>query len=479
MPFITYKKFGKQEYTYQQTSYRDPQTNKPKHKQKYLGVVIDKEKHIYEKRRKNTQQTKQQQEKQILDYGDTYLLHEITKTLPIYPILKTTFKDQHDTLMTLILHRITNSGTAAMRYTENYYNGNYIQHLYPDAQITSQDISKFLTYLGKEDTQKSFFSTYIHIVCKGKPSVVIDSTGLPNEINMSVTDWGYHNGGIEYETRLILAVDQTSKMPLYFRYVAGNVGDVSTLANTIVEMKKHGISTSSALIDAGYYSEANLKLLFDAGISFLIRMPSNLVLYRSVVAQCVDIESSRYVVKFGKRGLFVKEVEVEVCGGRGAFGYLVLDPERRGREISRAVLDMDEEKVGGGGGGVDFVNCGKMVLLSSVRLSTVEVVPLYYMRQVVERMFGVAKDDLGILPLRTHGEPNFKGFMLLIFVSLIVYCGIKDRLGNKVPMEQVVSLLKNLKCKVFDNSIIPCEVTKQQRLLFETLDIVVPKTCGI
>ena len=209
---------------------------------------------------------------------------------------------------------------------------------------------------------------------------------------MSVTDWGYHNGGIEYETRLILAVDQTSKMPLYFRYVASNVGDVSTLANTIVEMKKHGISTSSALIDAGYYSETNLKLLFDAGISFLIRMPSNLVLYRSVVAQCGDIESSRYVVKFGKRGLFVKEVEVEVCGGRGAFGYLVLDPERRGREISRAVLDMGEEKVGGGGGGVDFVNCGKMVLLSSVRLSTVEVVPLYYMRQVVERMFGVAKD---------------------------------------------------------------------------------------
>ena len=297
---------------------------------------------------------------------------------------------------------------------------------------------------------------------------------------MSITNWGYHNGGIEYETRLILAVDQISKLPLYFRYVAGNIGDVSTLANTIVEMKKHGIATSSALIDAGYYSEANLKLLFEAEISFLIRMPSNLVLYRSVVAQCGDIESSRYVIKFGKRGLFVKEVEVEVCGGRGAFGYLVLDPERRGREISRAVLDMDEKKVGDGGGGVvDFSNCGKMVLLSSVRLSTVDVVPLYYTRQVAERMFGVAKDDLGILPLRTHSEPNFKGFMMLIFVSLIVYCGIKDRLGNKVPMEQVVSLLKNLKCKVFDNSIIPCEVTKQQRLLFETLDIVVPKTCGI
>ena len=484
MPFITYKKFGKQEYAYEQTSYRDPQTNKPKHKQKYLGVVIDKEKGIYEKRRKTTQQTKQQQEKQILDYGDTYLLHEITKSLPIHPILKTTFKDQHDTLMTLILHRITNSGTAAMRYTENYYNGNYIQHLYPKAQITSQDISKFLTYLSKENTQRTFFSTYIPLICKDKTSIVIDSTGLPNEINMSVTNWGYHNGGIEHETRLILAVDRLSKLPLYFRYVAGNIGDVSTLANTIVEMKKHGISTSSALIDAGYYSEANLKLLFDAGISFLIRMPSNRVVYKQIVSQNLDIESARFVVKFGERGLFVKEVEIVVCGDKRMFGYLVLDPLRRGQEVSKTVLDMAGEKEEqssnvGEDCVVDFSGCGKMILLSSERLSTVEVVPLYYTRQVVERLFGVAKEDLGILPLRTHSEPNFKGFMMLVFISLIVYCGIKDCLGNKIPMEQVVSLLKNLKCKVFDNSIVPCEVTKQQRLMFETLNVVVPKTCGV
>ena len=301
---------------------------------------------------------------------------------------------------------------------------------------------------------------------------------------MSVTNWGYHNGGIEYETRLILAVDQLTKLPLYFRYVAGNIGDVSTLVNTIVEMKKHGISTSSALIDAGYYSEANLKLLFDAGISFLVRMPSNRVVYKNIVDQNLDIENARFVVVFGERGLFVKEVEVVVCGDKRVFGYLVLDPLRRGQEVSKAVLDV----VGGKevkslnvevGGVVDFSGCGKMVLLSSRRLSTVEVVPLYYTRQVVERLFGVVKEDLGILPLRTHSEPSFKGFMMLVFISLIVYCGIKDCLGNKVPVEQVVSLLKNLKCKVFDNSIVPCEVTKQQRLLFENLNVVVPKTSGV
>jgi hypothetical protein len=141
------------------------------------------------------------------------------------------------------------------------------------------------------------------------------------------------------------------------------------------------------------------------------------------------------------------------------------------------VSEMDE-RGGLGVSGLDFSGCGKMVLLSSVQLGVGEVVPLYYTMQAAERMFGIAKEDLGILPLRTHGEPNFKGFMLLVFISLIVYCGIKDRLGNKITMEYVVSLLKNLKCKVFKASVVPCEVTKQQRLLLENLKVVVPKPCG-
>jgi hypothetical protein len=94
-------------------------------------------------------------------------------------------------------------------------------------------------------------------------------------------------------------------------------------------------------------------------------------------------------------------------------------------------------------------------------------------------MFGIAKEDLNILPLRTHSEPNFKGFMLLVFISLITICAVKNRLGNKIPIEQAVSTLRNLKCKVFDNSLIINEVTKKQRLIFEAADVLVPKNCGV
>ena len=50
MSFIKYRQFGNKEYAYELTSYRDPQTKKVKHISKYRGVVIDKEKGIFEKK---------------------------------------------------------------------------------------------------------------------------------------------------------------------------------------------------------------------------------------------------------------------------------------------------------------------------------------------------------------------------------------------------------------------------------------------
>ena len=467
---VRYKRFGKQDYAYRIWNEKNPETGQWIQRSQYLGVVVDKEKGVYEKRRHRNEK----QEQYILDYGDSYCLNSIIEQLPIFGVLKSVFGNLFDTLMALVFHRVT--GGLAMRYAENWYDGNYVSRLFPNANITSQNISKFLSFLGEESIQRAFFAEYIPLVQKNESGVVIDSTGLPNQINMAVTHWGHHNGGIAFETRLILAIDRESELPLFYRYVAGNIGDVSTLANTIAEMKKSGISTSSALVDAGYFSEPNLKMLFAATIAFLIRMPSNRIIYKNIIARNTDVENPQYAVKYDQRGLFVKEIEIEIYGYK-AFAYLVLNPERRGHEIAKIIAKMEDD--GSDIDKTDFSNCGKMILLSSQKLDAHEVVPLYYTRQIAERMFGIAKEDLNILPLRTHSEPNFKGFMLLVFISLIISCALKSQLGPKIPIEQLVSTLKTLKCKVFHDSIIPCEVTKKQRLILEALNVLVPKVRGV
>jgi transposase len=64
------------------------------------------------------------------------------------------------------------------------------------------------------------------------------------------------------EARLLLVVDRLTKMPLFFRYNAGNIVDVTTLRSTIAELDAFGVNVDYAIVDAGYYSEDNVRGLY-------------------------------------------------------------------------------------------------------------------------------------------------------------------------------------------------------------------------
>jgi hypothetical protein len=56
---------------------------------------------------------------------------------------------------------------------------------------------------------------------------------------------------------------------------------------------------------------------------------------------------------------------------------------------------------------------------------------------------------------------------------------IKPEIGKEVAITKALSILRNWKCKVYDNQIVPSEVTKEQRLIFESTNVMEPKVCGI
>ena len=338
---VRYKKFGQQEYAYKIWNEKDTKTGKWIQRSKYLGVVVDKEKGIYEKRNeiKRAQKLADLKEQRILDYGDSYFMNEFLKNDPIFPILREVFGKYTDTFLSLVLFKL--QGGSAMRQAEIWYEGNAANIIFPDASMSTQSISDFLSAIGREKIQQSFFKAYLTSICGEKSSLIIDSTGLPNQVNMPITDWGYHDGGIEKETRLILAIEKEKKTPLYFRYVAGNIGDVSTLITTISELRKFDVVPTMSIIDAGYYSEGNIKALYEGKVSFLTRMPSGRVIYKSLIHEHVGtIERKENAVTYGKRGLFIHKQPIDLYGYQ-AYAYIVCDPVRRGREVSKKILGLE------------------------------------------------------------------------------------------------------------------------------------------
>lgn len=471
MAFIRYKKIWNQEYAYEVSNYWDKKAKKPRQKTRYLGVVVDKEKKIFRK----TLREKLLKEEYILDFGDSFLLYKFLKKEGIIKLLEKSFGENINMLLNLIIYKLCTP--SSMRLAPIWQNGNIIKHLCK-AELSSQRISDLLIDIGEEENYRKFFENYLGFVKHSSDGLVLDITAMPNQIHIPFTQWGYHDEEMDKQIKLMLVVDKVSSMPLFFRYIPGNIGDVSTLKPTFEELKQLGITDSYFIFDAGFFSEDNLVLLQKEAIPFMVRMPSNRKLYKKLIKESSDIESIKYGTRYGKRALFVKKHEVDLFGER-AFAYVVLDPERKGRETRKMLLELDE--IGGDYREKEFSlrKKGIMILVSSIELDKDEVVPLYYGRQVAEQLFKFSKDDLKLLPLRVHREESMRGYLLLVFITLIMFLLLRKKLGKEVTVEEALLLLRNLKAKVFENEIIISEVTKEQKKIFGKFGIIVPKVVGI
>ena len=472
MSFIRYKKFGNKEYAYEVTAYWDSQKKKSRQKSKYLGIVVDKEKGIYKKK-----EVKNDIERLILDFGDVYILHEFMKNIKLHNVLHEVFSTRVEYLL-LIYYRLCYP--SAMKYARTWYQGNIAQLLFKDIDLSSQRISDFLEAISDESLQRNFFKNYISSFIQSKEGVIIDTTALPNQIHFPFNAWGYSDGEIEKQIRFLFVIDKDSSLPLYFRYLPGNIVDVSSLNTTVEELKMFGIKSSFILIDAGFFSEDNIKELYTENIDFLTRLPSSRKLYKNLVKEEVsNIESVKNAVRYGKRGLFIKQKKIELFEKK-AYAHIVLDPERKGRETRKLLINiLEEEEINEEHIEFKLMKCGIMILVSSFEIEKSNVVPFYYMRQLVEILFGFSKDDLDILPLRVHKEETLRGYLLLMFMTLIVFVLFRKAIGDSYTVEEVLLTMRNLKCKVYESKAIIQELTKQQKDIMKKLDLIVPKKMGV
>lgn len=472
MTFIRYKKFGKKEYAYEVTEFWDKKIKRSRQKSRYLGMVIDKKDKIFEKKKINVLQ-----EKLILDFGDSYALSNFFESQELIKIVKRIFNEYWQELIALITYRLCYP--SAMMYANEWINGNYAKLIYPRADISSQRISGFLKWLGDENLERKFFREYLSKFSHSHKGIIIDGTSLPNQIHMPMTAWGLSGEEIDKQIRFLLVVDKESSNPLYFRALPGNIVDVSTLRNTIMELRKYDVKNSFVYLDAGFFSEDNIKDMYENEINFITRLPAERIIYKQLIKEeARNLETRGNLTRYGKRVLFIKQKEIELFG-RKIFAHIVQDPQRKGRETNRLGINLIDEKDDNDDFEYDLMSRGIMILISSFAIPKEDIVPAYYIRQTAEKMFGFSKDDLNILPLRVHTEEGLRGFLFLQFLSLILFVQLKKNIGKKHTVEEVLLTFRNLKCKVYEKELIINEPTRQQKDLAKLLGFILPKNLGI
>jgi transposase len=467
---IRYKRNGR--YAYETHNIWNKDLKKYQTKWKYLGIVDPVTKIATPK-----SAIAPAKEKLIVDYGNTYVLNEYSRLSGFTSLIVNVFGSLANALLALVFYRLIESG--GMNMVQEWYNGNYARICFPNLNLSSQRISEILRQIGDESLWRKFFKLYTQSVYSNN-GVIIDSTGLPNDIDISLTALGHHGGEIENEIRMIMVVDRMSAEPLYFRYIAGNIVDVVTLKTTMDELIQLNIQANYALLDAGYCSEENIVALYKSQISFLMRIPSGRLIYKTSVEKALPtLETIENCVIYGRRVLYVKREKIELYDEYEGYAYVCLDVKKRAEDITRIMTEAINKKEETAKTETKLKTAGIFALLSPDEIPGAELLNLYYLRQSAEQIFEISKSYADILPLRVHQESTLRGILMLNFLAVVVYKSLDRQLPDNIPLSNALKFLRTQKCKVFDNDlVIPGEPNKRQRIILEAVANTVGKFLG-
>lgn len=471
MSFVRYKKRGNKWYAYEITAFWDPSSKRPKQKTKYLGIADSKGGQITKSKEKNLNPP----EKSILDFGNSYALKKVAENNGFLNILRENLKD-FDTIISLVCYQITEG--AAMYNCLEWVKGNIASKLFPQAKLQSQNISKIINYLGRDDVQGKFFKAYVERFINKNHTVLIDSTSLPNSINNSLSNWGYSAEGIKQKVSCLMLVDKTSKLPIYFRAIPGEIADISTLKITIDQIRRLGLKPESTILDAGYFSEDNIDYLCSNDINFVTRMPKSRKQFKQLVDETNNIEARVNAVQYGNRVVFIMSQEIDLYGHK-MFAHIILDPYKKAKDTNKLIDTSFKDEETEEETDIKMKYCGYFILISRCQISKEEILPTYYTRQSIEQVFGFAKSCNSILPLRVHSEQSIRGYLFLIFLSLVLFVMVRQKLQLKFTVDQALLILRNLKAKIYDTEAVILEPNKKAKDIAKLLEIIVPTSVGI
>ena len=316
------------------------------------------------------------------EYIKLYGLNKVFNLLPLNPT-------EIDTFYSLLAFK-TFAKDWPYRKAEIWFSGDYSSFLYPKAILYPQSIGLFLKKIGDEHFYRTFFKEYLHFINVIQDNnslfdqkidtlnpLLIDSTGLINSIDIPFTAPCSHGGPATDQIRLIYVVDHRTSLPIYFRYVPGNVVDKTTLIPTINILKSYNLNIQMLIMDASYYSNDNIEEMLSQEIPFILRMPDNNTIFTNILEEYSQtLRIPENVVVFNQRALYVRKIIVSIAG-TDCYAYLCLDPTKEAKDETKFLFNNHEDKYFKLKYANKSLYFGKFLILSNKDISTSKIIDTY------------------------------------------------------------------------------------------------------
>ena len=170
-------------------------------------------------------------------------------------------------------------------------------------------------------------------------------------------------------------------------------------------------------------------------------------------------------LRYGNRLLYMKKEPVMLYGHPG-FAYIGVDMDSRNQQMKRSAFTAMDDKLSPEDADKLMSKLGVFIIISSEDIAIEEILPLYYTRQQIEQVFDTGKNNADILPLRVQNEDTFRGHLMLTFLATVLLQKLqrdiltRSKKKDRINPEGSLFGLRNQKCKVYEDEIVPQESVK-------------------
>ena len=230
---------------------------------KYLGRITEEEGLIPPKKKKETIQSPTS----VKEYGAAFVMTELGKD--ILQRLQEYFPNHAEILFALAVLRVTDPGP--FKRADQQYRHSYLSEMFKDLRLSGKDLTSFLKEFGEHrermvDFMRSFIGENEHILFDG-------TSILSNSHKMDINRVGYNaHRAYKPQVNLLYAFSCESRMPIYYRMIAGNVRDVSAFKLTLQETRMKNLTV---VADKGFGSKENFDLLEESKIHYIVPLRRN------------------------------------------------------------------------------------------------------------------------------------------------------------------------------------------------------------
>ncbi|NDL68874.1 IS1634 family transposase [Anaerotalea alkaliphila] len=521
-------------YVYESTSYWDKEKQQPRAKRKLIGKRDPATGEIIPtdgrgKKRKEQLEPLQPAKPGPVPidrtsrrfYGATYLLDEIGNTLGLSQDLKQCFPTIHKQIQSIAYYLILESDSPLFRFErwsslhKHPYGGNIPSQRSSEifSSISEEMKSSFFKLQEKRRHEDEYWaydttsvSSYSQTLCQVQYGKNKEHDRLP-QINLA------------------LVFGQKSGLPFYYRKLAGNIPDVSTLKNLLADFEALGFEKVKLIMDRGFYSEANINGLFKERLKFIVAVQTGISFVRREIDKVYDTIRS-YDNLDEQHGLYSTTVLTEwdyrqerpykkdvIAEKRRIYLHVYFNIDKYADDetsFDRKLLSMRKELQDGKhtpehesfykkyfeiketpvrGMQVtvkeDAVRKSKryygyFTLMSNEKMDAMTALQLYRNKDLIEKAFGNIKDRLNLRRLLVSSERSLDGKLFVSFVALIYVSYIKNHmqetgLFKDYTVQSLLDKLDLIEC--FENpghALRVGEVLSKQKQIYEALAITPP-----